>query len=533
MKKLGRFILSLILVVLSVTLLVSCAEKEDPKVDPEYTWSEYVSIADKTEYYDGTAKVLGFQTIKSLPQGYKVVADGANSGTEIGDYVIKYNVVKTEDSSVVYTIQATLHIIELKYVDYAGQVKLSSSSGRVQQAVTVKTFVDGDTTHFNVPDSVVEGGVLKARYIAINTPESTGKIEPYGKAASNFTKSKLSSATSIVVESDTNEWNADSTGGRYLVWVWYKSEGSDEYRNLNIEILQEGLAIASNTAQNSYGTQAQAALDQAHVMKKNLYSGEPDPLFYYGTGINVSIRDISLNPEAYAGVTVIFDANVFKDYNSGVYVEDYDEDTQQYYGMYLYYGFNAVAGLLEALQPGNRIHIVGTLQKYETAGTWQVSGLQYRIMNKNADDSTHILGEPGSYTAEYREVTVEQIKNEKVTLPIFVYDEELEETNVVDQEFSFAQIACYTSISVKNLKVVSTYTTESETSSNGAVSITCEDANGLRITVRTNPIKDASGNLVTEDAYTNKNISVKGVIEYYNGSYQVRVYKFSDITFNE
>ena len=93
---------------------------------------------------------------------------------------------------------------------------------------TVKTFVDGDTTHFNMPENSISGNVLKARYLAINTPESTGQIEEWGKKASNFTKSKLSSATSIIIESDNDKWNLDSTGSRYLVWVWYKtSESSD------------------------------------------------------------------------------------------------------------------------------------------------------------------------------------------------------------------------------------------------------------------------------------------------------------------
>lgn len=87
-------------------------------------------------------------------------------------------------------------------VDYASLLKLDMSSETLKQVVTVKNYVDGDTTHFNVPQNVAEGGVLKARYLAIDTPESTGKIEAYGKKASKFTKEKLSSASSILVESD-------------------------------------------------------------------------------------------------------------------------------------------------------------------------------------------------------------------------------------------------------------------------------------------------------------------------------------------
>ena len=122
--------------------------------------------------------------------------------------------------------------------DFASEVKLNMHSATVKPAVTVHSFVDGDTTHFNVPTTIVDSGVLKARYLAINTPESTGKIEEWGKKASNYTRERLSKATSIIIESDNGRWNLDSTGGRYLVWVWYRTSENEDYRNLNIELLQ-------------------------------------------------------------------------------------------------------------------------------------------------------------------------------------------------------------------------------------------------------------------------------------------------------
>ena len=81
-------------------------------------------------------------------------------------------------------------------IDYAASVTLDMDSDTLKQEVSVKAYIDGDTTHFHVPTSVVETGLLKARYLAVNTPESTGKIEVWGKKASNFTKEKLQSATS-------------------------------------------------------------------------------------------------------------------------------------------------------------------------------------------------------------------------------------------------------------------------------------------------------------------------------------------------
>ncbi len=90
----------------------------------------------------------------------------------------------------------------------------------------------------------------------------------------NSQKEKLSNATSIMIESDDNKWNLDSTGGRYLVWIWYKTSESSDYRNLNVEILQNGLAIASNSANNRYGEVCVNAINKAKKEKLNIYSGE-------------------------------------------------------------------------------------------------------------------------------------------------------------------------------------------------------------------------------------------------------------------
>ena len=132
-------------------------------------------------------------------------------------------------------------------IDYVAQTKLNLSSETKKAEVTVKSFIDGDTTHFNVPTDISPDGVLKARYMGINTPESTGKIEPWGKKASNFTKEKLSNAVSIYIESNDSNWNVDSTGGRHLVYIWYKPSENEEYRCLNLDLIQNGLSISCGT----------------------------------------------------------------------------------------------------------------------------------------------------------------------------------------------------------------------------------------------------------------------------------------------
>ncbi|MBE5889150.1 MAG: hypothetical protein E7283_10070 [Lachnospiraceae bacterium] len=398
-------------------------------------------------------------------------------------------------------------------VDYAASVKLDMSSSTAKTEVTVKTFVDGDTTHFHVPTSVMPSGVLKARYIAINTPESTGKIEEWGKKASKFTKEKLSSATSIVIESDTATWDADSTGDRYLVWVWYKTADSEEYRNLNIEILQEGLAIASNSANNKYGTTCIAAIDQAKSLELNTYSGEKDPDYYYGDCVELTLKELRTNTNAYNGMKVAFSGVVtLNNGNNSVYVEEYDEETGMYYGFAIYYGFNLSGKGLEILNVGNEVRIVGSLQYYETGGTWQIADLNYRVMKPNDPNNIQLLG--SGKEGAFVKTDADTFKNGKVE--VLVGEEK--------KTFNYAELALGTTISMENLKVVDVYTTTNEeSSSNGAMTLTCQ-VGGTTIDVRTTVFRDADGKLITEDAYLGKTIDVRGIVDYFSGDYQIKVF---------
>ena len=81
---------------------------------------------------------------------------------------------------------------------------------------------------------------------------------------------------------------------------------------------------------------------------------------------------------------------------------------------------------------------------------------------------------------------------------------------------------------MKKLKVVDIYTTVSETDSNGAMTLTCEDEAGKRITVRTEVLRDADGAKITEDYFRGKTIDVKGVVEYFKGAYQIKIFSVED-----
>lgn len=294
--------------------------------------------------------------------------------------------------------------------DYAVRHQPGEKTGTRLVEATVRTFVDGDTTHFSVPEDQFPGGVLKGRYLAVNTPECTGKVEPFGQAASDFTREKLLSAAKILLESDSADWELDSTGQRTLIWVWYKPAEGEQYRNLNIELLQNGLAVGSSVARNRYGQTCAKALEQAKEEKRNLYSGQPDPDFYYGDAIELTIRELREHPEEYAGKKVAFTGSLILNDGGSVYAEAFDPETGRYYGMPVYYGYNLSGGGLNALHVGNETRIVGTFQYYEAGGIWQVSDVKYRMMKPDDPDNLRKLGE-GKKPA-YQRLTAAELKQE-------------------------------------------------------------------------------------------------------------------------
>ena len=413
-----------------------------------------------------------------------------------------------------------------QWIDYAASVKLDMSSETVKQEVTVKAYIDGDTTHFNVPATISQGGLLKARYLAVNTPESTGKIEEWGKKASSFTKSRLETASSIIIESDDGNWNVDSTGGRYLVWVWYKPDGAAEYRNLNIELLQEGLSIASSAGSNRYGEVCMNAIAQAKANGLHMHSKEDDPDFYYGDSIPVTLKELRTNIELYENMKVAFEGVITYEGPQTVYVEEYDAETDMYFGMTVYYGYNLGGNGLKYMEPGNRVKFVGSVQYYATGGTWQVSDIEYIIMRPDDPNNVQLIS--SGHEASNRLTDGYTFKKSKVDMEVRTA---LDSEEMVMKTFDYGELALSTSISMEGLVVESVSTTTNEDSSNkGAMTLNCR-VDGYTISVRTAVLYDENNQLITADAYKGKTINVKGIVDYYTYSgYQVKVFSPDDIT---
>lgn len=421
------------------------------------------------------------------------------------------------------------------------QLKLDENSASKKLEVTVKMYIDGDTTHFypknksdisSLPEKIQEDGFIKARYSAVNTPESTGVIEEWGQKASDFTHEKLEKATSIIIETEEDDWALDSTSERYVLWVWYLPQGATDYRNLNLELLQEGLGRGTKAGTSRYGTLCTQAIAQAKALSLYVYSKEKDPDFYYGTAVPVTLKELRTNLDKYVDKRVSFEGIVATSAGGSggtIYVEDWDEETQMSYGMTVYYGYQTE--FRKYLAVGNRVRIVGNLTNSDNFG-YQVSNLQYDAWEPDDPDNIKKLGE--GYPGYYTEVSVEMFNSTKsITIITETEDETTGElvTDTKTKNVKFAELALSTTLSVKNLQVVKMYTTNNGGDNDGAISLTCKDASGNTFNVRIDAgIKENGACVFTENDFKNKTIDVKGVVEKYNGEYQLKVYLKDNVT---
>ena len=155
--------------------------------------------------------------------------------------------------------------------DYEGKDFIKDGIGEV----TISQFVDGDTANFRTKN----GKNFTARFLGINTPESTYKVEPWGFAASKHTKNALKNAYKIVLQCDDINDRVDSTGERYLSWVWLIDENGDS-RLLNLELVELALAKAKANDTTLADVFVKAVYDVT-MARCRIYGYENDPDYDY------------------------------------------------------------------------------------------------------------------------------------------------------------------------------------------------------------------------------------------------------------
>lgn len=282
---------------------------------------------------------------------------------------------------------------------YEGKNFLTDGIGKA----TVSAYTDGDTTRFRLES----GETIIIRYYEIDTPESTSSIEKWGKAASNFTKSRLSGATEIVLEATGPRAMHDSYGTRYLGYVWYKTEGSNSFKNLNMEIVENGFSDDKgiDTEDFPYYSYFHKANQFAKKSQLRLFSKLDDPL-YSTDPVPMTLKefednnDLYYNPDTDTGAKVRLQACLTSLYisDSGTYTftaTELDPETGKARTINVYAGYTSSAA--SNMKIGHLYEVVGNLQKY--GGKFQISGLNYNSVYQIDDGDYTIVKQKDYYLA--------------------------------------------------------------------------------------------------------------------------------------
>lgn len=285
------------------------------------------------------------------------------------------------------------------------------------EEVSLLRNIDGDTSHFL--DS--NRNTIKIRYLGVNTPESTGRIAPWGKQASVFTKNKLENAYSIVIEAENvgNAPEADTTGERYLAYIWYKTSENSEYRLLNLEIIENCFSYFTGDSENlKYGDPMRDAYLDKSVTKLRVF-GEKDPNYDYDTTVNeITIAELRNDYSSYStGTKLKVRVRVVRVVGNSLYVEDiedtYNEDTgiTSRAGIFLYHSFVPNIG---KYKPGQIIEFECQASDDEVYGMQLVNPSKVRSIETNTEYTIREIDNSITSLKEFEGFVV-KVSNYKVT----------------------------------------------------------------------------------------------------------------------
>lgn len=269
--------------------------------------------------------------------------------------------------------------------------------------VTLKQNVDGDTAHFYQKEvnPSIKSRVVKVRFLGVDTPESTGKIEPWGKKASKFTSSKLLSAKTIVLTVDVANIGKpaefDSTGTRYVGFVWVSDKENcpqNKLDLLNLWIVQEGWSNAKNITDSELSTYFIDADMQAQNKKVGQWQGN-DPDYYQGKANETTIKVImdsfldEGDESPWIDSKVAVTGVVYKVVGTDCYLNGWFKDEvtgeMQQYGLYVFAGY---ANYKPLKSLGALIRVVGTFQNHY--GSPQITNVKYDSLHPS-DDNMSII----------------------------------------------------------------------------------------------------------------------------------------------
>ena len=265
--------------------------------------------------------------------------------------------------------------------------------------------IDGDTVHFTPLVTTTSSERIKSRFYGVDTPESTGQIQMWGKEASDFTHEKVWNAAqngTIVLSSPYNDYHkpeTDSTGERYVTLVWInetkKNAPKEELVLLNLWLVQEGYSTAKNVTDfPEMATVFVQAETQAIAYKLHMHSDEIPPSWPPDGYQVVSLLDLKKSLEQtlenpnydnpYDGKRIIFTGTVAGYANNILYlVQHFSEEEGgrypggEYAGINIFCGMSQIPSKYSVRNTYLEIHGTAILSNFG----FQISDVQGRFPN--------------------------------------------------------------------------------------------------------------------------------------------------------
>lgn len=147
------------------------------------------------------------------------------------------------------------------YVAAPSTSTTTNAQAKTLHTVKLAKATDGDTASF-----IYKGKTIKVRFLLVDTPETVHPskgIQPFGKEASNYTKTQLKNAKKIQLDFDKNGFKGDKYG-RKLAYVYV--DGKD----LNLQLVRKGYARVAYIYSPNTTNKAKYLVAQSKAKKEKL-----------------------------------------------------------------------------------------------------------------------------------------------------------------------------------------------------------------------------------------------------------------------
>jgi endonuclease YncB( thermonuclease family) len=149
------------------------------------------------------------------------------------------------------------------------------SSAISAEPASVERVVDGDTAIFRLGTGARE----RVRFIGIDSPETSVRLDPYGKEATVFTRGLLPAGASVLLEYDAERRDKY---GRLLAYVWLAAPADVSDAEIRDKMLNAKIALAGYAQQLTlppnvkYADRFGVYVHEARQAERGLWAGGSD-----------------------------------------------------------------------------------------------------------------------------------------------------------------------------------------------------------------------------------------------------------------